>query len=757
MIPVLALAAEGVYWFLFMRPYNKAENAPSHEIPTLHEAADGSLTLSWGEGTNAEEYIVRLTVGGEVYWSGRFTGTSCEIPVRELPEGAVLRIYTSHSYSTPSEDGVRVCEKPMEVNYPSRFPDITGLAVEANPNGTARLTWDTVEGGLYTVYDARGGVIARTREGELTVTFGKDVPMPDKRETYTFSVSAGLEGTGVNFSSDVRKTVGVLGEDLRSTVLTLNMEDLGNNYYTFTWNETRGEKYELQERLGEEWSTLAGFTDNMPRSYTVGPLKSNTRHVIRVVALGGQTLEDGVYAAEPDGVTFTTGATVMYATIWPLKDLDIYSDPRRTEKVGTASEKNSYCVVGEENGMFLIYYGGGRGYIDSTFCLINLPDYLGDLCEYDIKNSYDAIYMVHGYGLSGITGTVITGYEEVASDYVPGTAGTSVRGAASSDGIVWDDGAWENGDLPVASTDPRTPDTEFVNGLTEIYTGESPYGWTRIDVRTPTKFLVPLLYPTAKKIALSAARAQELGYRLKIYDAYRPYKATRMLFDTTEQLGALSLPPYEYRFMEGAMWADYQSYLEASAVPDGAEVWSEATAFPLADIFAAPRDTVLTAMTDNGSWGLGSFLARSGSTHNQGVAVDLTLVDIGTGEELKMQTAMHDLSYHSIIRYNNEEAKLLAEIMTGSGLGTLVSEWWHFQDDELRDSTDGLVLRKEGVTRAGWTTDGAGWRYRTADGDYLRDGEYTVDGVSYTFDGNGFSNYTAWELPGGVMDFMGAE
>lgn len=757
MIPLLALAAAGTHWFLFVRPYAKAENAPSDETPTLHEAEDGALTLSWGEGTNAEEYIIRLAVGDRELWTGRSAGTSCEIPMRELLEGAVLYIYTGHSYSTPSKEGVRMCEEPMAADYPSELPRITGLAAESAMDGTARLTWDTEEGCLYTVYDARGGVIARTREGELTVTFGKDVPIPGKRETCVFSASAGLEGGGVNFVSDVRESVGILGEDLRSTVLTLDMEDLGNNYYTFTWNETRGDRYELQERQGDEWSTLKSFTDDMPRSCTLGPLKPNTQHDIRVVALGGQAAEGGAYAAEPDGVTFTTGASVMYASIWPLKDLDIYSDPQRTEKVGTASEKSSYCVVGEENGMFLIYCDGGRGYIDSALCLINLPDYLGDLCEYDIKNSYDAAYTVHGYGLAGITGTVIVGYEEAASDYAAGTASTSFHNAAALGGFVWDDGAWKDGEPPVTTSDPRVPETEFINGLAEIYTEDCPYEWTQIDVRTPTKFLVPLLYPTAKKIALSAARAQELGYRLKIYDAYSPSGATGMLYDTVEHLSALSVPPYEYRFMEGSMWTDYRSYLEVSAIADNVEVWSGTAMFPLADVFAAPRDTVLTVMTDSGSWSLDSFLARSGSAHNLGAAVDLTLVDISTGRELDMQTKMHDLSWYSAARYNNDGSGLLAEIMTGSGFDASDSEWWHFQDRELPDGADGPDLRREGVTRAGWTTDGIGWRWRTGQGDCLRDGTYTVNGIPYTFDGNGCSNYTAWELPEDVMDFMGAE
>ncbi|MGX8699608.1 MAG: hypothetical protein ACSW8F_06720, partial [bacterium] len=54
------------------------------------------------------------------------------------------------------------------------------------------------------------------------------------------------------------------------------------------------------------------------------------------------------------------------------------------------------------------------------------------------------------------------------------------------------------------------------------------YIWTK------GAFLVPLQYRTALKLLAAAQEAEEDGYRIKIYDAYRPHKATRYLYDTTE-------------------------------------------------------------------------------------------------------------------------------------------------------------------------------------------------------------------------------
>lgn len=75
------------------------------------------------------------------------------------------------------------------------------------------------------------------------------------------------------------------------------------------------------------------------------------------------------FAVTPDEVSLTTG-------------------PTGEEIVGAASQKRSYNVPGEEGDRFLIDFGGGQGRVDSACCLINLPDYLRGICDYDIKNRF---------------------------------------------------------------------------------------------------------------------------------------------------------------------------------------------------------------------------------------------------------------------------------------------------------------------------------------------------------------------------------
>ena len=82
-----------------------------------------------------------------------------------------------------------------------------------------------------------------------------------------------------------------------------------------------------------------------------------------------------------------------------------------------------------------------------------------------------------------------------------------------------------------------------------------------------------------------------------------------------------------------------------------------------------------------------------------GIALDLTLETLD-GEELEMQTRMHDLSWYATIDRNNENADLLNKYMTGAGFAILRSEWWHFQDNETRDALE-LDYYQYGVTRKG--------------------------------------------------------
>lgn len=73
-----------------------------------------------------------------------------------------------------------------------------------------------------------------------------------------------------------------------------------------------------------------------------------------------------------------------------------------------------------------------------------------------------------------------------------------------------------------------------------------------------------------------------------------------------------------------------------------------------------------------------------GSRHNRGAAVDLTLVDLATGEELAMPTPYDDFTPRARQDFNDLPAEAIAnraklrDAMTRHGFVPLPSEWWHF-------------------------------------------------------------------------------
>lgn len=408
-------------------------------------------------------------------------------------------------------------------------------------------------------------------------------------------------------------------------------------------------------------------------------------------------------AKQDDGEVTPVGALV-----WPLKELELYSEVpsggNAKKLTITKIKKGTTLIVdSNEDDYFYVMYEGNSGYIDGRYCLINLPDYLGDMLEYNITNSYNSIFMAHDYKLYGITDTVLTGYENVAM-------------------------------------------------------GEGEY-------------LVPYLYPCANKLKIVAERVLEDGYKLKIYDAFRPYNATRFLYDTVYSYINMPVPDKD---ADGNEIVEFDEdgvplFLKASYPPVGSVIAFDGsirlndlttivappgtvTEYPVGSMIienGAVIDTngtilgIITlpveqstqldpvtglpvATTDGstlgtdaaekvavatpssgmtyqmvitgGSYNLGAFLAKVSSAHNKGIALDLTLCDKETGEDVQMQTAMHDLSYNSVISKNNDNANLLAKYMKDGGFNDLTSEWWHFQDDETRHKLGISFLLEEGVS-----------------------------------------------------------
>jgi len=82
---------------------------------------------------------------------------------------------------------------------------------------------------------------------------------------------------------------------------------------------------------------------------------------------------------------------------------------------------------------------------------------------------------------------------------------------------------------------------------------------------------------------------------------------------------------------------------------------------------------------------------KQGSKHNRGAAVDVTLVDLATGEEREMPTPYDEFSPRA---HSNdfklpaavaENRKILQTAMRAQGFMTIQSEWWHFDHRKWAD------------------------------------------------------------------------
>ena len=674
---VLLLCATGVLVLVtalllvtdLLIPYRSAKNTMDPDgVLHIVEQNDGALQVSWPAGENAQNYELQVleTDGGLLY---SCSTEDCSAVLSALPADRelVLRVISGHTYSRFNRKG----EQMLEATLVLAAPRVRNLNWQAEADiGTVTVDFDLAENDLCRIFISTGDgepvLVEQVREGKLKIPFGAgekyDIPAYDQPVRFSFQVER--SGEHVACLGAITDGFTLTREDLLGTDLNVEQVYNGENSYTFTWNETKGAYYDvrLSDDGGETWETMAYIPVDRERTYTTPNLTAYTDYLVSIVAVGGQTIPDSEFAAVSETMELHTGPKLLYSTIWPLMDQKVYADAQAAQELGTAAAGSAWCVLGQEGKYLKIRFQEHDGYINGEYCMINLPEYLGNLCRYNITNSYDSIYKVHEYGIKKVTGTVITGYENI-----------------------------------------------------KVGDGE---------------YLVPLLYPTAQKLMKAGLAAREQGYVLKIYDSYRPQVATNEIFMLTSSIMGDYVPARTYsgqsvNDLHKLEQKDEEGNGEAAADTD----WSAADEEPQKLIYKS-------LMTNYGEYKLSAFLAPGISRHNYGIALDLTLED-ADGNELTMQTSMHDLSWYSTIDRNNANANILYRIMTGAELRSISSEWWHFQDNDIYKRNFYLPLQN-GVSWQCWTADRNGWRYRLADGSFYANCTQTIDDKSYTFDENGY-------------------
>lgn len=665
---VLLLGAAAVAVFGFWLPYRNAESMMVQGQMELRQLEDGKLQLTWPQADVKDRYLLEIreengTENPYIYSRVYTASNTWKLP--PLPDDKVLTfsVRTIMDYKQLWMEKERISENELVVRTRLTAPALQKMEWKADENSkTVTLNYELAQNEHCRWYwqneDGAWQEVRDTDQKELTFAFGDkgEFPVPSFGEKTFFQADVYSEDPQLIFYGNISCDFAVQRDDLLGRDLNPVLTDNGYNVCTLTWEETKGQYYQVQrlDRVTGEWEVLAEIPGDGNRTYTSDHMPVNSTFTYRIVAVGGQTLPDSNLAAVSGDLVQKTKESPIYCTIWLLKNLKTYADPQKTKETGSIKAGSAWCVVDEQGDMFGIRQDGAIRYVESNYCLINLPEFMDDMCLYDITNSYASLYMVHEFEIPKVTNAVTKGYEKV-----------------------------------------------------KMHDGE---------------YLVPLLYPTAKRLVEAARTALEEGYQLKIYDAFRPQAATVEIYDLTEKMLKEELPkePFTKKFT-----------LEELKLPELKKetdpVTKEEKEIPL-----TYEDVMLTEQ-----YTLNYFLAKGGSMHNLGLALDLTIVDLGTGKEVKMQTSMHDLSHYSVIHKNNKAANKLNEIMTSAGFGGLISEWWHFQDNEAREKINPPALWG-GVTPGSWMADDNGWRFRNSNGVYCKNGTYTIDGAQYNFDVNGY-------------------
>ena len=613
-LPLILIAA----FLLAALPYiNAASSMPEGASLSFLDLGGGEYALEWTASPDAARYYLSID-GGER--SEPLTENAAD--VGPLSEGEhSFTVTPLGSWKLFGKEYFREGER-VTVTVPLVSPEAPEAEwIPDEDAGTLSVEAEPLVGRSYElrIIDAGGErpLDSTLADGELGVSFGEDgdLPMPEYETPYRFCLRAVVNGQQYEITGPAGEEYTLKREALLPDTSSLTSEELGENRYALSWTEAKGDWYEIQYSDGGEWETLATVECTEELRYETEALRSVWDYSFRVMG-ADEGAEEGEYVSESDVIDVTTELSPLYCTIWPLMELPLYeSADAESETLASVPAASTLCVLAEEDGFFRVRYGETYGYLSSSYCMINLPEYMGKLIGYDITNSYASKYAVHGYEIPEVTGEVVKGYEHVC----------------------------------------------LAEGV----------------------YLAPYLYPCCEKLYTAANAALEQGYRLKIYDSYRPNQATVDIYNKAELMTNQPVPELDI-------------YGE---VPEELPELAEG------------QTLTYRMLWEDGTYGLPNFLAKGGSMHNMGIALDLTLERVDSGEELEMQSDMHDLSIYSVINRDNDEALILDNIMKAAGFGGLTSEWWHFQDNETRKNLSLNTYMWAGVSIEGWHASDGEWYY----------------------------------------------
>ena len=200
--------------------------------------------------------------------------------------------------------------------------------------------------------------------------------------------------------------------------------------------------------------------------------------------------------------------------------------------------------------------------------------------------------------------------------------------------------------------------SDYVPGIVQEIRYYSTYNFVGDRIDGYEEPVAILSKEAARALKSVANEANAMGYRLKIFDAYRPARAVRhFVFWGIEDLD-LRMKPFFYPQLEKQV------------------------------LFQR------------------GYIAKE-SSHSRGSTVDLTLLDMGTGKEVDMGSPfdLFDPISHPDCREVTDEQydnrMLLQNLMVRAGFEPIDCEWWHFtlRDEPFPDTYFDFPVSSEYLKR----------------------------------------------------------
>jgi D-alanyl-D-alanine dipeptidase len=183
----------------------------------------------------------------------------------------------------------------------------------------------------------------------------------------------------------------------------------------------------------------------------------------------------------------------------------------------------------------------------------------------------------------------------------------------------------------------------------EHFAVESPHPYQKVGATYPEASPYHLRQSVLAALITAQAKLQNLhpGWRLQIFDAYRPVAVQQYMVD--------------YTF---AQVVQAEKHNPATLSDEQREaIWQKVYKI----------------------WAVPSHNPQTPPPHSTGAAVDLTLID-ATGKVVDMGSAIDELSPRSVADYYanqpelpyHQNRQLLRDVMSAAGFRRHLDEWWHF-------------------------------------------------------------------------------